>query len=113
MIKIYHNPRCRKSRAGLEYLKTKQIDFETVEYMKKSLSASEILNILKKSDLKIEDLLRKKEDEYNIFIKGKLLTENELIDLVVSFPNLLQRPIIVTDNKAVIADPPELINNIL
>jgi len=113
MIKIYHNPRCRKSRAGLDFLNAKNIDFETVEYMKKSLSASEILNILKKSGLKLEDLLRKKEDEYNTFIKGKQLTENELIDLIVSFPNLLQRPIIVTDTNAVIADPPELINNIL
>jgi arsenate reductase (glutaredoxin) len=113
MIKIYHNPRCRKSRAGLVFLNTKNIDFETVEYMKKSLSASEILSILKKSGSKIEDLIRKKEDEYNTFIKGKQLTENELIDLIVSFPNLLQRPIVTTDTKAVIADPPELINNIL
>ncbi len=113
MIKIYHNPRCSKSRAGLEYLVSKNIDFEIVDYMKKSLSASEILSILKKSGLKIEDLIRKKEDEYNTFIKGKSLTENELIDLIVSFPNLLQRPIITTDSKAVLGNPPELISNIL
>lgn len=113
MIKIYHNPRCSKSRAGLAYLVSKKIDFEIVDYMKKSLSASEILTILKKSGLKIDDLLRRKEDEYNTFIKGKPLTENELIDLIISFPNLLQRPIILTDSKAIIANPPELISNLL
>ena len=113
MIKIYHNPRCQKSRAGLEFLKSKNIDFEIIEYMKKSLSESEIRTILKKTGFKIEELLRKKEDEYNTFIKGKQLTENELIDLIVSFPNLLQRPIVTTDTSAIIADPPELINKIL
>ena len=113
MVRIYHNPRCRKSRAGLDFLKTKNIDFEIIEYMKKSLPASEIRSILKKSGLKIEDLLRKQEDDYKNLIKGKQLTEDELIDMIVSFPNLLQRPIVITDTQAVIADPPENLNIIL
>jgi arsenate reductase (glutaredoxin) len=113
VIKIYHNPRCRKSRAGLDYLKSKTTDFETIDYIKSSISEAEIRDILLKTKLPIESLLRKQEDIYKLHIRNKNLSENELIALIVQFPNLLQRPIVLSGNHAVIADPPETINNIL
>ena len=113
MIKIYHNPRCRKSRAGLDYLKSKTTDFEMIDYIKSSISETEIREILLKTKLPIESLLRKQEDIYKTQISNKILSEKELIALIIRFPNLMQRPIVLSGNHAVIADPPETINNIL
>ena len=113
MTKIYHNPRCRKSRAGLDYLKSKTTDFETIDYIKSSVSEAEIHEILLKTKLPIESLLRKQEDIYKTQISNKILSEKELIALIIRFPNLMQRPIVLSGNHAVIADPPETINNIL
>lgn len=113
MIKIYHNPRCRKSRAGLDYLKSKTTDFETIDYIKSSLSETEIREILRKTSLPIDSLIRKQEDIYKTQIRNKKLSENELISLIQQFPALLQRPIIISNDLGLIADPPETMNNIL
>jgi arsenate reductase (glutaredoxin) len=113
VIKIYHNPRCRKSRAGLDYLKSKTTDFEMIDYIKSSISETEIREILLKTKLPIESLLRKQEEIYKTHIRNKTLSEDELITLILQFPNLMQRPIVLSGNHAVIADPPETINNIL
>lgn len=107
MVKIYHNPRCKKSRAGLHYLQTKTSDIEIVEYLKNGLSEEELEALLKKIDLPVELLIRKQEAIFKEKYKGKTLTQKDWIRAIVQYPKLLQRPIIETNNKAVLADPAE------
>lgn len=112
-MKIYHNPRCKKSRAGLALLEEKSDDFEIVNYIKEGINEAEIKEIIKKSGLSAEELIRKQEDIYKKELKGKTLTEAQWISAIVENPKLLKRPIIVHNNKAVWVDPPENLNTIL
>ena len=113
MIRIYHNPRCRKSRAGLEYLQEKAIDFETIDYIKRGISREEIKEILKKMDTPPSNLVRTQEDYYKKELKGKNIPDDEWIIILAENPRLIQRPIIVTEHKAVLGQPPENIDNLL
>jgi len=110
MIKIYHNPRCKKSRAGLSYLQTKTSNFEIVEYIKNGISEKEIETLLEKIDLPVASLIRKQEAIFKEKFKGKTLTQKDWIRAIVEYPKLLQRPIIETSDKAVLADPAEKID---
>ncbi|MDY0075724.1 MAG: arsenate reductase (glutaredoxin) [Bacteroidales bacterium] len=113
MMKIYHNPRCKKSRAGLAFLEEKSTDFEIVNYLKEGIREDEIIEIIKKTGLPAEELIRKQEDIYKKELRDKKLTETEWISAIVANPKLLKRPIIIHENKAVWADPPENLNTIL
>ena len=113
MLKIYHNPRCRKSRSGLEYLKTKTSDFEIIEYLKDGLSKEALKEIILKTNLKPIDLIRKQEDLYKKELKSKSFNDDEWVDIICENPKLLQRPIVISKYKAVLGDPPENINDIL
>ncbi|MCK9453203.1 MAG: arsenate reductase (glutaredoxin) [Bacteroidales bacterium] len=112
-MKIYHNPRCKKSRAGLAFLEQKSIDFEIVNYLKEGIREDEIKEIIQKTGLPAEELIRKQEDIYKKELRDKKLTEAEWINAIVANPKLLKRPIIIHENKAVWADPPENLNTIL
>ena len=112
-IKIYHNNRCAKSRDALKLLQSeKNIDIEIVEYLKNGLSKAELLDLKKKVGLPIKDMMRVKEKEFSDY-KNKELSEDDLIALMIKFPKLLERPIVINGNKAVIARPAEKILNIL
>jgi arsenate reductase (glutaredoxin) len=113
MIRIYHNPRCRKSRAGLGFLKTHNLPCEVVDYMKSPLSPETLRALIHKSGLKAEDLVRKQEDLYKKELKGKQLNEEAWISLLLQHPQLLKRPLVQHGNKVIWADPPEEINKIL
>ncbi len=109
MTKIYHNSRCKKSRAGLQFLSEKTKDFEVVEYLKEESafteeSLIEILQQLQKSPM---EMIRKQEAFFKQEIKGKTFTNAELIKLMVENPKLIHRPIVVKDGKAVWGDPAE------
>lgn len=104
MIKIYHNPRCRKSRAGLEYLKTNNKEFEIVEYLNQPLTVEELSKLLKKLNVPVQDLVRKQEAYYKSDLKGKTLTEQQWLEILVKNPKLIRRPIIETERKAIIAE---------
>lgn len=113
MISIYHNPRCSKSRAGLEYLKSKKLDFEIVEYLKSPLNEKQIEQLANMLDSSPEDLIRKQEDYYKKQLKGKNLNRKQWIKEIADNPKLLIRPIVVNSGKAVFAQPPEKIDEIL
>lgn len=113
MLKIYHNPRCRKSRAGLEYLMNKADDFEVVDYLKTGLTTEILEEILLKSNLQPRDLVRTQEELYRKELKNKNFTREEWIQILVENPKLLQRPIVISKHKAVLAQPPENIDRIL
>lgn len=112
-MKIYHNPRCSKSRSGLEYLKSKNVEFEVYDYLKNGLSVDELKDILLKTNLKPVDLVRTQEDYYKKELKGRNFTDEEWIRIVIDNPKLLKRPIVVDRYKAVIALPAENIDELI
>jgi len=113
MIKIYHNPRCRKSREGLKFLQNLGVDFKVVEYLKESLSVNELRDILKKLGKKPYEILRQQEDYYKKELKNKNFTDEEWLIILTENPVLIQRPIVVGKYKAIVAQPPELIIQII
>jgi arsenate reductase (glutaredoxin) len=113
MIRIYHHPRCRKSRAGLEYLKEKTSKFETVDYIKNGISENEIREIVAKVGASPADLVRTQEEYFKKQLKGKEISDEEWIRILAENPKLLQRPIIVTESRAVLGQPPENIDKLL
>ena len=112
--KIYHNPRCSKSRETLSILKENGIEAEIVEYLKTTPTGSELKTLLNQLNLKAVDLLRKGESVYKQNYKGKDLSNDEWIQAMVEHPKLIERPIVVKGNKAILGRPPqkvlELIN---
>ena len=101
-MKIYHNNRCRKSREALEIIKSQQKDFKVIEYLKEKLSNKEISSILKKLKLKPIDLVRTNEIIWKEKYKNKQLTDTDIINIMADNPRLIQRPIIITKNKAIL-----------
>jgi len=111
---IYHNPKCSKSRQTLEIIKSKNIEPTIVLYLIDKLSKEEIKNLLSKLGLSIREMLRTGEDEYKKNnLQNKNLSDEKLIEFLIKFPKLLQRPIVIKNNKAIIARPPENIFNLL
>ena len=113
-IIIYHNSKCSKSRKALEIIRSKNIEPTIILYLKNKLSKIEVKNLLSKLGLSIRDILRTGEDEYKKNnLKNENLSDDELIEFLIKFPKLLERPIVVKNNKAVIGRPPENILTLL
>jgi len=113
-IRIYHNPRCSKSRQTLQLLSDNAIEAEVVEYLKTPPSASELAGVLKMLGMRPRDLMRRKEAEYKASgADNPELSDAELIDLMVANPKLIERPIVIKGNKAAIGRPPEQVLDIL
>jgi arsenate reductase len=113
MLKIYHNPRCRKSREGLAILEASGKEFDIVKYLDNPLSVealTEIINLLGIAPLA---LVRKNEKIWKEQFKGKSLTDADIIKAMVDNPKLIDRPIVIHNDKAVIGRPPENITSIL
>ena len=113
MIKIYHNPRCRKSREGLAILENSNKKFEIVRYLDNIPSEETLKNIIKLLDIQPIQLIRKTEPIWKEHFKGKELSDNEIIKAMIANPKLIERPIVISNKKAVIGRPPENIINII
>ena len=113
MIKIYHNSRCRKSREALDLLKSNKLDFEVIEYLKEKLTKNQLQDLINKLGLKPLELVRKNEAIWKENFKDKVLTNNEIIEILSENPTLIERPIIELDNKAVIGRPLENVFNLI
>lgn len=110
-VKIFHNPRCSKSRATLARLDDKQVGYELVKYLNTPPDVSELTEILAKLGMKPLELIRKSGEDYKkLDIKSGKYTDEELIELMVSHPILIERPIVVTKDSAAIGRPPENID---
>lgn len=105
MYKIYHNPRCKKSRAGLQYLQEKGIEPEVIEYLKDPLTESELNDILMRMHKKPAEIIRTQEAIYKSDFKGKNFSDEEWVKILLEHPKLIQRPIVVKGPKAVFGDP--------
>ncbi len=112
-MKIYHNPRCSKSRNTLNIINEKEADVTIVEYLKTPPTKQELKDLLKKLNIPAKDLVRKGEQDFKDNYKGKELSEEEWIDAMIKYPKLIERPIVVNGNKAVIGRPPEKVLEIL
>lgn len=113
-VKIYHNPRCSKSRQTLQLLKDQGVEPEIIEYLKTPPSAAELNDILNKLDMQPRDLMRKKEKEYKeTGMDDDSLNREALIEGMVNTPKLIERPIVLANDKAAIGRPPENVLTIL
>ena len=113
-VKIYHNPRCGKSRQTLQLLKEQGIDLEIIEYLKTPPSAEELSDILQKLGMEPRELMRKKETEYKASgLDDNALDRQSLINGMIKNPILIERPIVVANDKAAIGRPPEAVLAIL
>jgi len=113
-VTIYHNPRCSKSRQTLELLQQNGVDAEVVEYLKTPPDARQLDHILCLLGLEPRELIRSNETEYREQgMDNPDLSRDQLIALMVQYPKVIQRPIVINDGKAAIGRPPETVLEIL
>lgn len=104
---IYHNPRCKKSKETLQLIRDNGIEPEIVEYLQTPPDKKKLKELLGKLDMSPKEIIRKQEKEFKENFKGKELSDDDYIDAITSYPKLMERPIVVEDDKAVIGRPPE------
>jgi len=113
-VSIYHNPKCSKSRQALELLRESGINPEVIEYLKSPPTAEKLKDIITRLEIKPRDLMRKKE---SVFSEKNLdnasLSDDELIGFMIKHPILIERPIVVANEKVAIGRPPEQVLDIL
>lgn len=110
LLKLYHNPDCSKSRAALALLEENGIEFETVYYLECPPGKAEIRELAAKIGITVRELLRTNEATYEQFELGnEELSEEIVLDIVSGHPILIERPILVSEDKAVIGRPPEAV----
>jgi arsenate reductase (glutaredoxin) len=113
-VKIYHNPRCTKSRQTLQLLKERGVEPEVIEYLKTPPSIAELADILDKLGMEPRTLMRKKEAEYKANgLDNSALDKQALISGMVNHPILIERPIVIANGKAALGRPPETVLKIL
>ena len=113
-LKILHNPRCSKSRQTLSILKDNSVDVEIIEYLKETPTRETIEEIIQLLNINPGDLLRKGEAVYKEKNLSKDdLSDDEIITLMLENPILIERPILVSNDEAVVGRPPELIKSML
>lgn len=107
-ITIYHNPNCSKSRASLALLEENEIKPEIIYYLETPPSVDELKQLLQKLNIGLRDILRKSEAEYDeLGLDDDSLSDEIILDIVSRHPKLLQRPIVVKGDNAIIGRPPE------
>lgn len=112
-VTIYHNPRCSKSRKALSLLESKGNKPIVVEYLKKPLTTEQLSQIINELNIKPIDLVRKSESIWKENYKGKELSDDELIEAMISNPKLIERPIVSSSKGTVVGRPPENVLSVL
>jgi arsenate reductase (glutaredoxin) len=113
MITIYHNPRCSKSREGLCFLEEQNVPHKVVKYLDEGVTIEELSNIIEILNIKPIELVRTKEEIWKTNYKDKSLSDQEIIQIMVENPKLIERPIVINGNQGVIARPFSKINEII
>lgn len=112
-MKIYHNPRCSKSRQTLALIEDAGAAVEVIKYLEEIPSKEELTAIIKLLGITPLQLVRKGEKDWKENFKGKVLLDEEIIEAMIAYPKLIERPIVIKDNKAVLGRPPENVLNLL
>ncbi|MDR9467818.1 arsenate reductase (glutaredoxin) [Marinospirillum sp.] len=111
---LLHNPRCSKSRQALQLLEEKQVNFEQRKYLEEPLSQAELVQLLDKLQLTARQLLRSGESIYKeLNLQDKSLSEEQLIAAMATHPKLMERPVFIKGDKAIIGRPPEQVLEII
>ncbi|MBK0369945.1 arsenate reductase (glutaredoxin) [Flavobacterium sp. SE-1-e] len=113
MLTVYHNPRCGKSRNCLAFLEAKNIPYETVLYLTDNPSYTDIENLIQKLNIKPIELVRTKEKIWIENYKNKALTDSQIIQAMTDNPILIERPIVIKNNKAIIGRDLEQLESFL
>jgi arsenate reductase len=112
-MKIYHNPRCRKSRETLNIIRESGIEPEIIEYLSNPPSKQELSAIIGMLGISPEALIRKGEVIFKENYKGKQFTDDQWLDILIENPKLIERPIVVKEDAAVLGRPPENVKRLL
>lgn len=112
-MKIYHNPRCQKSRETLKLINDAGVHVEIVEYLKNTPSKEELQDLISKLGITPVQLLRKSESVFKESYKGKEFSDEEWVEIMIENPKLIERPIVVDGEKAVLGRPPENVKELL
>ena len=114
MFIIYHNSRCSKSRQALAFLRDNAIEPIIVEYLKEPITKPQLKELLKKLGLEPRELLRKSEKEFKVLqLSNESLSDDVVLDYMIKHPTLIERPIIVRGDDAVIGRPADNIFNLM
>jgi arsenate reductase len=113
MITIYHNSRCSKSREGVCFLENTKQPFQVINYLENIPTKEELKELIRKLNISPIELVRKKETIWISTYKNRKLSDDEIIQVMIDNPKLIERPIIVNGDKAIIARPTEKINEII
>lgn len=106
-VTIYHNPRCSKSRETLKLLEEKGVETNVVEYLKTPPDTATLKHVLKLLGMRPRELLRTHENEYkSAGLDDQSLSDDEIIAAMVQYPKLIERPIVVNNERAIIGRPP-------
>ena len=113
-VKIYHNPRCSKSRQALQIIKDHGVEPKVIEYLKDPLDKVDLENIAKSLGVRPKEFVRKNEAEFkDNNLVSKLEKDSDLFEAMAKFPKIMERPIIISDLGAVIGRPPENVLKII
>lgn len=112
-MKIYHNPRCSKSRETLKIIKDAGAEVEIIEYLNEIPAKEELKLILMQLNLKPIDIIRKGEAVYKEKFKNSNFNDDEWLKIMMEYPKLIERPIVVKGNKAVLGRPPANVLDLL
>ena len=111
---IYHNPRCSKSRQTLQLLHDNNIEPEIVEYLQTPPNHQQLDSILRGLNMEPRELMRKNEEEYKTNnVSDESLTRDQLIEIMIANPRLIERPIVIIGDKVAVGRPPEAVLEIL
>lgn len=113
MLTIYHNPRCRKSRETLNLIEESGELVEVIEYLKEVPSKKDLSKIIEYLGIKPFELIRRGEAEFKEHFRGKELSDDQWIEAMLKYPKLIERPIVVKEQQAVIGRPPENVKKFL
>ena len=111
-MRIYHNPRCSKSREARQLCENAGVELEIVEYLKSPPDEVELKELLGKLGLRAHEVIRTKEEVYSQLELSPDSNEEELLAAIIKYPILLERPIVVKGNQAVIGRPPETVKEL-
>lgn len=110
---IYHNPRCSKSRSACQLIAARGIEASLIDYLETPPNEQELRELLRKLGLKPQDLVRRGEDVFRQHYAGKILSDEQWLAALIAHPILIERPIVVRGQKAVIGRPPEKVLELL
>ena len=112
-VVIYHNARCSKSRSACELIAARGFNAEVIDYLKTPPGKEELRSLLRKLGMKPEQLVRRGEEAFKEHYAGQTLSDEQWLDALVAYPILIERPIVVRGDKAVIGRPSEKVRELL